>query len=184
METQLPFSIGMLHCCFSPSNATLFTNTPSALPPASFFPAEATSEILAELLPGLCPFDSNTTWVLECLEAFLPTDLPPELYEHGWKLWLPQLTALLQVMENGGAWDQVSLWTGAGGRDGGGGGYCRKRICVWCRERCRCVCCSKSCICYKRICVCCRKGCACCCLRDTVTFITVRKLVTAVVFRH
>ncbi|XP_043232367.1 proteasome activator complex subunit 4B-like isoform X2 [Amphibalanus amphitrite] len=72
----------------------------------SFFPVEATEEILAELLPGLCPFDTNATWVLECLEAFLPTDLPPELYEHGWRLWLPQLTNLLQIMENSGAWDQ------------------------------------------------------------------------------
>ena len=109
-----------VHCSLTPplcpappptvfSQRTPFTDPPPLCPPpSSFFPAEATSEILAELLPGLCPFDSNTTWVLECLEAFLPTDLPPELYEHGWKLWLPQLTALLQVMENGGAWDQVS----------------------------------------------------------------------------
>ncbi|XP_037083000.1 proteasome activator complex subunit 4B-like isoform X1 [Pollicipes pollicipes] len=72
----------------------------------SFFPTEATAEILAELLPELCPFDSAATWVLECLEVFLPTDLPPALYDRGWRLWLPQLSGMLSLLENGGAWDQ------------------------------------------------------------------------------
>ena len=62
--------------------------------------------------------------MLECLEAFLPTDLPPELYERGWKLWLPQLSSLLTLMENSGAWEMVGRGGQGGGRalsDGTGG---------------------------------------------------------------
>lgn len=58
----------------------------------SYFPIEATSEMLEEWRPWLCPYDTKMQDALTMMDAFLPTDLAPEIGKvHGYGLWLDEL---------------------------------------------------------------------------------------------
>ena len=74
----------------------------------SYFPASATQEILDEVRPCLCPFDSCTmATAVETLEWFLPIALPPEQSHLGHKLWFEEVMNLWEVCHNAPAWEGV-----------------------------------------------------------------------------
>lgn len=51
----------------------------------SYFPLEATQEMLDEWRPLLCPYDITIIKGLGYFENFLPTKLPPEHHDKGFK---------------------------------------------------------------------------------------------------
>ncbi|MGH0136569.1 UNVERIFIED_CONTAM: hypothetical protein FKN15_062569 [Acipenser sinensis] len=50
-----------------------------------YFPEDATKEMLQEWRPLLCPFDVTMQKAIGYFELFLPTTLPPELHQKGFK---------------------------------------------------------------------------------------------------
>mgnify|MGYP001792895126 CR=1 FL=1 len=51
----------------------------------SYFSDDATQEMLDEWRPLLCPFDSTFVKGMFYLTNFLPTTLPPEKYDKGYR---------------------------------------------------------------------------------------------------
>lgn len=58
------------------------------------FPLEATQEMLEEWRPMLCPFDVSIQRAFTYLNLFLPTTLPPEHHDKGFKLWFEEIMQL------------------------------------------------------------------------------------------
>ena len=54
-------------------------------PFSRYFPVSATQEMLDEWRPLLCPFDVTNIKAIHYFEYFLPTDLPPEHHDKGFK---------------------------------------------------------------------------------------------------
>lgn len=55
------------------------------------FPIEATQEMLDEWRPMLCPFSVSLQRAITYLNLFLPTTLPPEHHDKGFKLWFDEV---------------------------------------------------------------------------------------------
>ncbi len=51
----------------------------------SYFPESATQEMLDEWRPLLCPFDVTMQKAIGYYELFLPTIMPPEQHDKGFK---------------------------------------------------------------------------------------------------
>ena len=78
-----------------------------------YFSLESTQEMLDEWRPLICPFDSLITKVTAYLELFLPTCIPPEHHNRGFKLWFNELMTLWQSSQNTPSWEQslISLFS-------------------------------------------------------------------------
>lgn len=58
------------------------------------FPLEATQEMLDEWRPLLCPYDGSIQKAVTFMNLFLPTTLPPEHHDKGFKLWFDEVMQL------------------------------------------------------------------------------------------
>ena len=63
----------------------------------SYFPVESTQEMLDEWRPLLCPFDESMNKGIAYLDLFLPTLLPPEQHQFGFKSVAFQLIKCDQI---------------------------------------------------------------------------------------
>ncbi|RXM29311.1 Proteasome activator complex subunit 4 [Acipenser ruthenus] len=70
-----------------------------------YFPEDATKEMLQEWRPLLCPFDVTMQKAIGYFELFLPTTLPPELHQKGFKLWFDELMGLWVSVQNLPGWE-------------------------------------------------------------------------------
>nr|XP_055026346.1 proteasome activator complex subunit 4A [Misgurnus anguillicaudatus] len=77
-----------------------------------YFPVSATQEMLDEWKPLMCPFDDTMEKAMGYFELFLPTTLPPELHDKGYKLWFDDLISLWVSVQNLPSWevDLVSIF--------------------------------------------------------------------------
>lgn len=58
------------------------------------FPLNATQEMLEEWRPMLCPFSTSIHRAITYFNLFLPTTLPPEHHDVGFKLWFDEIISL------------------------------------------------------------------------------------------
>ncbi|XP_072167902.1 proteasome activator complex subunit 4-like [Diadema setosum] len=65
-----------------------------------YFSVESTQEMLDEWRPLLCPFDETMTKGILYIEAFMPTLLPPEQHQKGFKLWLDEMINIWNNSQN------------------------------------------------------------------------------------
>uniref|UniRef100_A0A8C1X656 Proteasome activator subunit 4a n=1 Tax=Cyprinus carpio TaxID=7962 RepID=A0A8C1X656_CYPCA len=65
-------------------------------------------EMLDEWRPLMCPFNLTMQKAMGYFELFLPTTLPPELHDKGFKLWFDELISLWVSVQNLPSWE-VSL---------------------------------------------------------------------------
>uniref|UniRef100_A0A8B9HCU2 Proteasome activator subunit 4b n=1 Tax=Astyanax mexicanus TaxID=7994 RepID=A0A8B9HCU2_ASTMX len=70
-----------------------------------YFPVSATQEMLDEWRPLLCPFDVTMQKAISYFELFLPTIMPPELHDKGFKLWFDELMGLWVSVQNLPSWE-------------------------------------------------------------------------------
>lgn len=74
---------------FQSSLSAVFKITPEILNKnfsyLRYFPVSATQEMLDEWRPLLCPFDVTNIKAVHYFEYFLPTDLPSEHHDKGFK---------------------------------------------------------------------------------------------------
>ncbi|KAK7086905.1 Proteasome activator complex subunit 4 [Halocaridina rubra] len=70
----------------------------------AYFPENATSEILEEVRPLMCPFDMSMQRAMVFMELFLPTSLPPEKADIGWNLWRDELLGIWNSCHNSHLW--------------------------------------------------------------------------------
>ncbi|XP_054158581.1 proteasome activator complex subunit 4B-like [Oppia nitens] len=101
-------SLGML---FIPDN---YENSLKSLVRASrvYFSVASTAEMLDEWRPALCPFDTEMIKAAAYMELFLPTSLPPEHHDQGFRLWFDELMSIWTAAQNTPAWEQsfISLF--------------------------------------------------------------------------
>ncbi|XP_071784078.1 proteasome activator complex subunit 4-like [Asterias amurensis] len=72
-----------------------------------YFSVESTQEMLDEWRPLLCPFDEMMSKGISCLELFLPTLLPPEHHQFGFKLWLDEMIGIWDSQHNCFSWEET-----------------------------------------------------------------------------
>eukprot|EP00057_Strongylocentrotus_purpuratus_P019391 XP_011673865.1 PREDICTED: proteasome activator complex subunit 4 isoform X2 [Strongylocentrotus purpuratus] len=65
-----------------------------------YFSVDSTREMLEEWRPLLCPFDETMAKGIHYMECFLPTLLPPEHHQHGFKLWLDEMISIWNNSQN------------------------------------------------------------------------------------
>ncbi|ESP01603.1 hypothetical protein LOTGIDRAFT_238219, partial [Lottia gigantea] len=70
-----------------------------------YFPLEATQEMLDEWRPLLCPFDVTILKALNYLHVFLPTNLPPEHHDKGFKLWFDEFWQMYDSYKSKPSWE-------------------------------------------------------------------------------
>uniref|UniRef100_A0A671S8A7 Proteasome activator complex subunit 4A-like n=1 Tax=Sinocyclocheilus anshuiensis TaxID=1608454 RepID=A0A671S8A7_9TELE len=70
-----------------------------------YFPESATQEMLDEWRPLMCPFDVTMQKAMGYFELFLPTTLPPELHDKGFKLWFDEFISLWVSVQNLPSWE-------------------------------------------------------------------------------
>ncbi|PKU42955.1 proteasome activator complex subunit 4 [Limosa lapponica baueri] len=70
-----------------------------------YFPEDATAEMLDEWRPLMCPFDVTMQKAITYFELFLPTTLPPELHQKGFKLWFDEFIGLWVSVQNLPQWE-------------------------------------------------------------------------------
>ncbi|XP_039314530.1 proteasome activator complex subunit 4 isoform X2 [Solenopsis invicta] len=76
----------------------------------TYFPLNATQEILDELRPKLCPHDGLTMCTsLQILECFLPVQLSPEHHSIGHWLWFDEFMTIWKVCHNGPQWENYMM---------------------------------------------------------------------------
>ncbi|KAM0724588.1 Proteasome activator complex subunit 4B [Formica fusca] len=76
-----------------------------------YFPLNATQEILDELRPTFCPFDSTTMCTsLQTLECLLPLQLLPEHHSIGHQLWFDEFMTMWKVCHNAPQWENNMMW--------------------------------------------------------------------------
>ena len=77
-----------------------------------YFSLQSTQEMLDEWRPLLCPFDTIIIKGTSYLELFLPTLLPPEHHDKGFKLWFQEFMHLWETSQNTPSWEQnlISLF--------------------------------------------------------------------------
>ncbi|RWS03023.1 hypothetical protein B4U79_12589, partial [Dinothrombium tinctorium] len=72
-----------------------------------YFPKSATKEILDELRPYLCVYNTIAiTRGTVLLNLFLPTLMKPEDHDKGFKLWLEEFLTLWDTNQNNPSWEQ------------------------------------------------------------------------------
>lgn len=71
----------------------------------TYFPAESTQEMLDEWRPLLCPFDVTIMKGLSYLDRFLPTNLPEEQMDQGFRLWFKELMDMWDSFHNNPSWE-------------------------------------------------------------------------------
>lgn len=70
-----------------------------------YFSDSATQEMLDEWRPLLCPFDVTMQRAISYFELFLPTTLPPEQHDKGFKLWFEEMLSLWVSVQNLPSWE-------------------------------------------------------------------------------
>ena len=77
-----------------------------------YFSVQSTQEMLDEWRPLLCPYDTVILKASAYLELFLPTLIPPESHDKGFKLWFEELLLLWKSSQNTPSWEQnlISLF--------------------------------------------------------------------------
>ncbi|XP_077359602.1 proteasome activator complex subunit 4B-like [Festucalex cinctus] len=70
-----------------------------------YFPASSTKEMLDEWRPLLCVFDAVMQKAIGIMELFLPTIMPPEEHERGFRLWFDELMDLWLSVQNQPSWE-------------------------------------------------------------------------------
>ncbi|CAF1134879.1 unnamed protein product [Rotaria sordida] len=70
----------------------------------SYFSAQTTQEILDELRPRICPFDSSFVNTIKMFTLLLPVNLPPDLHNQGFKLWLAEFFGIWANIQKTSAW--------------------------------------------------------------------------------
>lgn len=70
-----------------------------------YYPESATKEMLDEWRPLMCPFDVTMLKAMGYFELFLPTTLPPELHDKGFKLWFDDFISLWVSVQNLPTWE-------------------------------------------------------------------------------
>ncbi|XP_077865747.1 proteasome activator complex subunit 4-like [Saccoglossus kowalevskii] len=70
-----------------------------------YFPLESTQEMLDEWRPLLCPFDVTMSKGVGYMEMFLPTTLPPEHHDKGFRLWLDEMLNLWDATHSSPSWE-------------------------------------------------------------------------------
>ncbi|EMP23881.1 Proteasome activator complex subunit 4 [Chelonia mydas] len=70
-----------------------------------YFPENASTEMLDEWRPLMCPFDVTMQKAITYFELFLPTSLPPELHHKGFKLWFDEFIGLWFSVQNLPQWE-------------------------------------------------------------------------------
>uniref|UniRef100_A0A3B4B7D3 Proteasome activator Blm10 middle HEAT repeats region domain-containing protein n=1 Tax=Periophthalmus magnuspinnatus TaxID=409849 RepID=A0A3B4B7D3_9GOBI len=78
---------------------------PNCLHLRRYFSDSATQEMLDEWRPLLCPFDVTMQRAISYFELFLPTTLPPELHDKGFKLWFEEMLSLWVSVQNLPSWE-------------------------------------------------------------------------------
>ncbi|XP_043485466.1 proteasome activator complex subunit 4A-like [Polistes fuscatus] len=71
----------------------------------TYFPLNATQEILDEFRPMICPFNDNFMNIFKTIECFLPLQLPPQHHSLGHQLWFHEFMNLWNVCHNGASWE-------------------------------------------------------------------------------
>ncbi|KAJ8044540.1 Proteasome activator complex subunit 4 [Holothuria leucospilota] len=74
-----------------------------------YFTVESTQEILDEVRPLLCPFDETMYKGITYLKLFLPTLVPPEHHDQGFKLWLKEIMGIWDNHHNSPAWEPMVI---------------------------------------------------------------------------
>lgn len=75
----------------------------------TYFPIEATQEILDEWRPKLCPFSvRDMAQAVDALSLFLPTCVKPEYASQTYGLWLKEMMDLWNTCHNSSTWENVS----------------------------------------------------------------------------
>lgn len=72
----------------------------------NYFPKEATQEMLDEWRPLLCPYDQTMEKASAYFELFLPTTLPPEKHEFGFKLWFDEFMTIWYSTQTNPTWER------------------------------------------------------------------------------
>uniref|UniRef100_A0A9J7YHM4 Proteasome activator subunit 4 n=1 Tax=Cyprinus carpio carpio TaxID=630221 RepID=A0A9J7YHM4_CYPCA len=96
------WSLSSFSCICSSVEAVLKTLIKNCRP---YFPESATQEMLEEWRPLMCPFDVTMQKAMGYFELFLPTTLPPELHDKGFKLWFDELISLWVSVQNLPSWE-------------------------------------------------------------------------------
>ncbi|XP_050294149.1 proteasome activator complex subunit 4B-like [Anthonomus grandis grandis] len=80
-----------------------------------YFPASATQEILDELRPSLCPFNTGEiSCAMHYLELLMPNAVKPEEASISYDLWFNEFMNLWEICHNTGAWENNMMWMFAG----------------------------------------------------------------------
>ncbi|XP_068688324.1 proteasome activator complex subunit 4-like isoform X1 [Montipora foliosa] len=74
-----------------------------------YFSEESTQEMLDEWRPLLCPYDITFGKAMFYFSLFLPTTLPPERHDKGFKLWFDELLGIWQSCTNNARWEEDCL---------------------------------------------------------------------------
>ncbi|XP_013404552.1 proteasome activator complex subunit 4 [Lingula anatina] len=70
-----------------------------------YFSVESTQEMLEEWRPLMCPFDTTMGKAMKYFELFLPTMLPPEHHDKGFRLWFEEFMNLYDSAHNSPSWE-------------------------------------------------------------------------------
>ncbi|XP_064483757.1 proteasome activator complex subunit 4-like [Ornithodoros turicata] len=76
----------------------------------TYFTVASTQEMLDEWTPLLCPFDVTMLKAISYFELFLPTTLPPEEHDRGFRLWLDKFLQLWQNSHSLPLWENNLVW--------------------------------------------------------------------------
>lgn len=76
----------------------------------TYFTVESTQEMLDEWEPLMCPFDVTMHKAMAYFELFLPTLLPPEQHDRGFKLWFDKFIGLWENSHNSPVWENNLVW--------------------------------------------------------------------------
>ncbi|XP_029642324.1 proteasome activator complex subunit 4 [Octopus sinensis] len=76
----------------------------------TYFPLEATEEMMQLWRPLFCPFDNIVYKPLNCMQHFLPTMISPENHHRGFKIWFDEIMSLWTTLNSSGCeYSLVSL---------------------------------------------------------------------------
>ncbi|XP_047484565.1 proteasome activator complex subunit 4-like isoform X1 [Penaeus chinensis] len=78
----------------------------------TYFPPGATSEILEQVRPMICPFDMTMQRAMMYLELFLPTSVEPHEADISWKLWKDEMLGIWNACHNShfSFWENGMFW--------------------------------------------------------------------------
>ncbi|CAH3144364.1 unnamed protein product [Porites evermanni] len=74
-----------------------------------YFSEESTQEMLDEWRPLMCPYDVTFGKAMFYFSLFLPTTLPPEKHDKGFKMWFHELLGIWQSCTNSARWEESCL---------------------------------------------------------------------------